>query len=316
MQQDSQTPIVGVGISGAGAGAGNIGGGGLFGDGDGYDEKAIKRAKQMEYNRQLQQDNPQSYQKNHLNQHNNHYHNNQAQGGYNLVTGGGRGGSDDPMKDEKALKRAKQMEYNRQLQEHEALKRQQDSAHSTHQHNLLKQYHNQNQSPSKQNMMGNQYQQSGSDNSLPDAGWEIGPLGQPVRKTLAVGNRGAQKAYTAKKHSPRKPDQSNKNNYHQNYNFNDGAGGGQFEGNQNNYQYFQPNDGNPQNMLNYMGNGPNSQGFTSNNGQDVFRGEGGGGGLDIFGNGNQNSSKNSSQSEYARAIEEQIRLKKVCQSAL
>ena len=303
------------------------GGGGIFPSGDGgQDDKAIKRAKQMEYNRQLQQDNPQSFQKN--NQIQNQYQQpSQNQnwsngGGYNLVTGNSQAAphNTDEQFDVKAQKRAKQAEYNRQLQEHEQLKKHNDSVHNNNQQAQLKSYHGQNHSGGEGGMNGGQ---SGSNGSLPDAGWEIGPLGQPVRKTLAVGNRGVQKAYTAKKHSPRKPDNIYAPNQHQNFNdqgnmgfdnFQHGNGpanvnnGGMGYGQNNNFGGN--NDGNAP----FNNNGQN--GFNSHVGNNMGAmqdnvGGGGGNGTDMFGNPQSGPSRNNNQSEYARAIEEQIRIKKV-----
>lgn len=253
------------------------GGGGLFPGNNGgeLDDKAIKRAKQQEYQRQLQQDNPQSFQKNH--QYQQHSAGSGGGGGYDFGAQ-----NEAQVSDAKAHKRAKQAEYNRQLQEHENLRKQNEMAHNFNQQNQLKGYHNQGQ-------RWNEH--TNSNGSLPDAGWEMGPLGQPVRKTLAVGNRGEQKAYTTKKHSPRKPDVQSYSHAGQN----GGMGFGQNDG-------FQGQQG-------FGGDGSFQQGGVINNGLPGGGGGVGGGGANLFGA--PQGGHNNAQSEYARAIEEQIRLKKV-----
>jgi len=85
----------------------------------------------------------------------------------------GRGPS-DPM-DDKMAKRAKQAEYARQLESQMHQKSNNDH----------------------RSALQNQQSQYGD-------GWVMGPLGVPVRATLAVGNRGVQKAYVSQVQSPQK----------------------------------------------------------------------------------------------------------------
>jgi non-canonical (house-cleaning) NTP pyrophosphatase len=156
-------------------------GGGPFG-GSEVDDKAVKRAKQAEYARQLEsQMNPPPHQQQHQHQ--------QGGGG----GGGGRGYDPHPFggseTDDKATKRAKQAEYARQLES-------QMNSYQQPQQGGGGGYGGANHRAHQED--------SSSASSAISEGWEMGPLGVPVRKTLAVGNRGVQKAYL-QNHSPQKP---------------------------------------------------------------------------------------------------------------
>ena len=307
LQQDNEAFDVQRNHNYPGGGGGGLGNIGI----NGRDEKAIKKAKQLEYNRQLQRDNPTSYMKNHSQQHGNNAYSQQSQpsGAYDILAGGNSVVANGDISDAKAMKRAKQAEYNRQLQEHEELKRRNDLAQMNNQHNQLKNYHQ--QSPTRKT------QHTDSGDSLPDSGWEIGPLGQPVRKTLAVGNRNVQKAYVTKKHSPRKPQMGGPSQNGQQFDFDNN---GLFNNNNN-------NDINSNNNNNYHGSTvrPNNMGWGQDPGINNAGGnfnqpnqsvqnqnsEGMFGGNVGEGFGNDKATNNKNQSDYAKEIEEQIRLTQV-----
>eukprot|EP01041_Mallomonas_annulata_P010819 gene10819-22569_t len=133
----------------------------------GVDDKAAKRAKQEEYARQLeQQERMAGAQRQGQDRGRYQEDNNQAYGVSAI------GGVDD-----KAIKRAKQEEYARQLGQ---------QARETEQ--------------SKRGLRSNGRGGDGGQSPYSPRGglregWIIGPLGLPVRSTIAVGNRAVQRAY-------------------------------------------------------------------------------------------------------------------------